>query len=328
MSSSESNFSVNSTSEYDINNAQIASGNLFELALKPDGTVWSWGNNSYGQLGNGNIANEKISQPNQVLGVNGEGKLSNIKQISAGESFAIALTDDGKVLAWGQNTYGQLGNNTNDSSGVPVYVQDENGKDIENIKQISAGSFHGLAVSNDGTVYSWGLNSYGQLGLGNKSSYTTPTLISSISDVSKISAGYNHAVALNKYGEVYVWGSNSNGQLGLDNIKTTDEPIKLNIPGTKIVDISAGKDYTALIDNKGRVYISGNTTNIVGVNYENFAVIKDFVDIVKVACGDELVGINKDGNVVKINNNKISIKFSNVQDLNRILEIMNIDINE
>ena len=228
MSSSESNFSVNSTSEYDINNAQIASGNLFELALKPDGTVWSWGNNSYGQLGNGNIANEKISQPNQVLGVNGEGKLSNIKQISVGESFAIALTDDGKVLAWGQNTYGQLGNNTTDSSGVPVYVQDENGKDIENIKQISAGSFHGLAVSNDGTVYSWGLNSYGQLGLnvGNTTASnadykrvvaqkvkqknvvtsedgTESTEIGELDNIKQVSGGHDFSVALTNDGEVY-----------------------------------------------------------------------------------------------------------------------------
>ena len=235
----------------------------------------------------------------------GEKDNKNAPKTFAGNNYAITLKADGSIWSYGYNSNGELGNSSLESSNIPKEINI-----LKSYKDISVGNQYTLALRSDGTVWSFGDNSYGQLGLGNKSSYTTPTLISSISDVSKISAGYNHAVALNKYGEVYVWGSNSNGQLGLGNIKTTDEPIKLNIPGTKIVDISAGKDYTALIDNKGRVYISGNTTNIVGVNYENFAVIKDFVDIIKVACGDELVGINKDGNVVKINNNNISTIYA------------------
>ena len=332
MSSSESNFSVNSTSEYDINNAQIASGNLFELALKPDGTVWSWGNNSYGQLGNGNIANEKISQPNQVLGVNGEGKLSNIKQISVGESFAIALTDDGKVLAWGQNTYGQLGNNTTDSSGVPVYVQDENGKDIENIKQISAGSFHGLAVSNDGTVYSWGLNSYGQLGLnvGNTTASnadykrvvaqkvkqknvvtsedgTESTEIGELDNIKQVSGGHDFSVALTNDGEVYTWGLGTSGQLGNGGAVTSYIPVKVGITNVTKVD-AGGLQTLALKDDKtvwswginryGNLGINTSSTSTSNAAYKKTTPVQvlNLENIVDIASNYETsFALNSDG---------------------------------
>ena len=81
--------SVNSNSTQIIENAQVASGNTFEVALKTDGTVWTWGNNQYGQQGNGTIENVNRAEPGQVIGVNGEGYLENIKQITTGAHFTV-----------------------------------------------------------------------------------------------------------------------------------------------------------------------------------------------------------------------------------------------
>lgn len=116
---------ISASSVSTLQNAQVASGNNFEIVLKTDGTVWTWGHNNYGQIGNGKIEAVSSSNPTQVLGVNGEGYLENIKQISAGAYSGYALTQDGKVLAWGRNTYGQLGNNSTKDSGTPVYVKNK-----------------------------------------------------------------------------------------------------------------------------------------------------------------------------------------------------------
>lgn len=91
----------------DIENVQTASGNNFVAYLRSDGTVWAWGNNQYGQLGNGTIENKNVPEIAQVLGENGVGHLENIKQITAGAYFMGALTNDGRVLTWGYNGYGQ-----------------------------------------------------------------------------------------------------------------------------------------------------------------------------------------------------------------------------
>lgn len=119
-SSSQNNNVVNS-----LQYSQVASGNNFEVVLKTDGTVWSWGNNKYGSLGNGKIENVSEMIPNKVVGIDGIGNLENIKQITAGGYFAAALTNDGKVVGWGYNAYGQLGNNSTTNMGHPVYMKKE-----------------------------------------------------------------------------------------------------------------------------------------------------------------------------------------------------------
>ena len=173
--STNSHVNSNSLTELTVD-PTISAGNTFGVALKTDGTVWTWGNNTYGQLGNGEIGNVNIEEPTRVLAVDGNEDeeniryLENIKQISAGAYTVSALTSDGKVVSWGRNEYGQLANGLTANSGVPVYVQkqveveDEEGNitkelvDLDNIVSISQGSSHVLALANDGTVWSWGLN--------------------------------------------------------------------------------------------------------------------------------------------------------------------------
>jgi alpha-tubulin suppressor-like RCC1 family protein len=144
----------------------IAGGDSgYSLALKNDGTVWAWGNNDSGQLGNGN--NTASNVPVQVRGPGNSDFLANITAISAGSGHALALKNDATVWAWGLNTFDQLGNGTTANSNVPVQVQGPGGAGfLGGITAISGGGNHSITVSTDGTVWDWGWNDHGQLGNG------------------------------------------------------------------------------------------------------------------------------------------------------------------
>ena len=121
------------------------------IALKNDGTVWTWGHNSYGQLGDGTLTNR--TNPSQVSG------LAAITAIDAGSIHTIALKGDGTVWAWGYNYQGQLGNASLANRTTPVQVS------VTGITAIAAGGYHNLALSASG-LWAWGYNLYGQLGDG------------------------------------------------------------------------------------------------------------------------------------------------------------------
>jgi alpha-tubulin suppressor-like RCC1 family protein len=136
------------------------SGEMNSLALKSDGTVWAWGTNGYGMLGDGSIIDRLL--PVQVKDTAGTGYLSGIVAIAAGDDQSLALKSDGTVWAWGQNTYGQLGDGTTINMLTPVRVVG-----INSVASVSAGNSFSVALKYDGTVWTWGLNDQGQLGTGN-----------------------------------------------------------------------------------------------------------------------------------------------------------------
>ncbi|WP_127496104.1 RCC1 domain-containing protein [Paenibacillus glycanilyticus] len=173
------------------------------FAVKTDGTVWAWGMNNDGQLGTG-IINYYQAVPMKVQG------LSDVVAIAGGGNHTIALKNDGTVWAWGDNGYGQLGNNgITDNTSFPVQVTG-----LDHVKSIAAGRFHSLAVKNDGTVWSWGLNSYGELGDGTNTNRDLPVEVTGLTDITEVSSMVNHNVALKKDGTVWGWGANYEGQLG------------------------------------------------------------------------------------------------------------------
>jgi len=145
----------------------IAGGGTHSLALKNDGTVWAWGYNGYGQLGNGGTYTTS-NVPVQASGLTG-----GITAIMGGHHHSLALKNDGTVWAWGYNYYGQLGNGTNTNSNVPVRVSG-----LAGITKIAGGGLHSLALKNDGTVWAWGYNYYGQLGNGIYSASNVPVRVS------------------------------------------------------------------------------------------------------------------------------------------------------
>ena len=292
----------------ELGNAQVASGNTFSVALKTDGSVWTWGNNQYGQLGNGKIENVSSSEPAHVLGVNGEGYLENIKQISAGTNTVSALTADGKVVSWGLNGSGQIGNNTYTNTGMPVYAQkqvevtDAEGvtsikyEDLDHIVQISQGSDHALALAEDGTVWSWGSNAVGQLGInvtayknyavkvqqlitvsettdeaGNQITKDVEKLLD-LGNIKQVSAGENFSSALTNEGTVLNWGIGNLGQIGNDSTSNVYVPTEV-AELTNVKKVEAGGYQTVALKEDGTVWAWGynNNSNLGCGVYSSFS---------------------------------------------------------
>ena len=209
----------------------LAAGEFHSLALKGDGTVWAWGANDGGQLGDTSLKDRPA--PVQVKGPGGNGVLADIVAIAAGGQTSLALRADGTVWSWGVNDKGQLGNNAAIKySATPVQVKAQLG-DLPGMKAIAAGSAHCLALKADGTVWAWGWNNKGQLGDGLINDRSTAAAVKGgkklgalLKNVKAIAAGGTgtikqpsggHSLALVAQGEVFGWGWNVKGQLGLDN---------------------------------------------------------------------------------------------------------------
>ncbi len=191
---------------------KVAAGGSHSLGLKNDDTVWAWGNNSSGQLGNGTTT--ASSTPVQVTGLTG------VTDISAGDAHSVAVKGDRTVHAWGSNFSGQLGDGTTTDRSSPVQVKGVGGIGVlEGVSKVAAGAYHTLALSSERRVYAWGGNDGGQLGNGTIIDSSNP-VVAGITDVKKISAG-SHSLAITEGSAlepnddpVYAWGPNNRGQLG------------------------------------------------------------------------------------------------------------------
>ena len=274
---------------------QVSAGYWHSLALGSDGYAYSWGYNWYGQLGNNTSGSSEYS-PFPILVRNPNSPTDESMglktiQVSAGNLHSLALDSNGYVYAWGWNSYGQLGDNTNDisedsHSAFPVRVRDpanpsETSMGLKAI-QISAGYDHSMAVGRDGYAYAWGWNVKGQLGNNTISdSYSgnpfpvrvrdpaNPTDTSKGLKASQVSAGYWHSLALGSDGYAYSWGYNWYGQLG-NNTKTDSYvPVPVRDPanptdtskGLKATQISAGYWHSLAVGSDGYVYAWGNNGN-------------------------------------------------------------------
>ncbi|BAS26954.1 RCC1 repeat-containing protein [Limnochorda pilosa] len=205
----------------------IAAGGFHSLALRSDGTVWAWGDNSSGQLGDGTTTNSWV--PVQVKGAGGTGFLTNAAELAGGTSHSLALKSDGTVWAWGSNGAGQLGDGTTTTSGVPVQVKGPGGTGLfTSVAAVASGSFHNLALRNDGSVWAWGSNVYGQLGDGSTANRSTPVQVSGLTDPVAIAGGTRHSLALKSDGTLWAWGSNDSGQLGDGTLIDRPVPSQVN----------------------------------------------------------------------------------------------------
>ena len=208
----------------------VAAGKEHSLAVKSDGTVWAWGGNSFGQLGDGTRINR--SSPVRIHG------LTDIVSVAA-SNHSLALRNDGTLWAWGANNRGQLGDGTRIDRSNPVKVGELTG-----IAAVSAGEAHSLAVKNDGTLFAWGRNSSGSLGDGTSIDKYSPVVVPGLSNVIRAAAGYNHSLACKADGTVWAWGDNSRGQLG--------DGTRLNVKRTPVAvsglsdanDVAAGMYFS------------------------------------------------------------------------------------
>ncbi len=227
----------------------IAAGVDFSLALKSDGTVWAWGYNSSSQLGNGLTTDSPI--PVQVTGLTG------VTAISAGFDHSVALGIDGLVRAWGNNSQGQLGNNTTTASTTFVQVGV-----VSAVLAVSAGNQFTVVARGNGlssTVWTWGDNTYGQLGNGTTADSWTPIqVIGGLSYLTAVAAGSDHALALKNDGTVWAWGNNTNGQLGNGTTSVSYTPVQTTTPPLAVQGIIAGYQDSFAATTIGTIWAWGD----------------------------------------------------------------------
>jgi alpha-tubulin suppressor-like RCC1 family protein len=236
----------------------VSAGNEHTLALTDTGEVWAWGRNSDGQLGDG--TNNDSILPVRVQGPTG------VTLIAAGGLHSLAYrASDTTLWAWGSNSVGQIAQASDvAASAAPVQVPISGP-----LQALRAGGAQSLALAVDGSVYAWGGNSRGQLGVGDFQDRRSPTLVPLPRAAMAIGAGGAHSLAaLAPDGQVYAWGWNVFGQLGRGNqgTPTTGEPIPapvLNVPNA--VEVSGGDLHCLARTADGHVWAWGyNTEGQVG----------------------------------------------------------------
>lgn len=255
----------------------VSASQNHSLALDRTGHVWAWGSNLSSQLGNG--GNIDLRSPVQVQGID------NVKDIAAGYRFSTALKKDGTVWAWGgkcatdtdpklaelvkefkEDLEEEEGYFDPESSADPnvisrlndcvgesiVNIENRSPKQIEGVTDVtalSAGFGHMLALKNDGTVWGWGCNKYGQTGIGfkgNQAANRTPVKVKGLPHIRTVSAGFRHSMALDDNGNIWTWGQNHHGQLG--DGTTNDNPKPTKITGLpKVEQINAAHETSFVV---------------------------------------------------------------------------------
>lgn len=228
---------------------RVSAGASFSMAVKENNTLWAWGQNDAGQLGDGTTVRK--DEPVQIMNA--------VVSVSAGHSHAMAIKTDGTLWAWGDNSAGQLGIGT---SGGRAALFDENYDKsfpvqiMSNVAAVSAGYWHTMAIKTDGTLWAWGLNGAGQFGNGTTDSSSVPVQV--MSGVAAVSTGEHYSMVIKTDGTLWAFGQNNFGQLG--NGSTTDNSVPNSVPikiMSNVKEVSASKSHTMALKTDGTLWAWG-----------------------------------------------------------------------
>lgn len=271
----------------------MLSNNLHSMAIAEDGSLWGWGDNHYGAVGNGTNFNEPNLNTSTLfymprflfadvdLSLHAEPLPINIKDgvvyVSAGSSHTMAITKDGKLWGWGNNWNSQVSGGSETESIIPIYLY-INGRTVyggtresepvistpvhikDNVAHVAAGRTHTMAVTDDGRLWGWGNNWAGVLGDGTDENRYSPVYIKS--NVVFVSTSSSHTMAITKDGSLWGWGSNFSGELGDGTTTRQYSPIHIM---DNVVYVSAGPGYTMAITEDRRLWGWGhNWTGVLG----------------------------------------------------------------
>ena len=219
----------------------------YQAAIKTDGTLWTWGANLLGALGDNTTTSK--SSPVQTVSAG-----TNWKQISTGTGFMLAVKTDGTLWAWGNNTIGQLGDNSIIHRSSPVQTVAGG----TNWKYVSAGDNVSAAIKTDGTLWLWGMNSQGELGDNTTTSKSSPVqTVSAGTNWKQVAVGTPIVAAIKTDGTLWTWGNNTYGQLGDNTTTSRSSPVQTVAAGTNWKQVSTGLFATAAIKNDGSLWTWG-----------------------------------------------------------------------
>ena len=274
----------------------VASGSnaTVSYALKKDGSVWGWGDNSNHGVSpySGHVV--AVPQPVDATGIQPVGS-TRVVAIKAGAYHTLALKNDNSLWAWGSNGYGQLGVDTTFGTDTPQSV-------LSDVKSVAAGYGHSLALTQGGMVYAWGWNNNGQVGSGTGGWGVLPTAISGFPaghSVVAVAAGTYHSLAVLDNGAVYAWGAGWAGQLGNGGTSDSAVPVLVSTPSGmgSVVAIDAAQAHSIALDNTGHVWSWGarlgdGTANSSAVPVE----VLGLSNVVAIAAGSaESFALKSDG---------------------------------
>ena len=231
---------------------QVSAGTNQTAAIKTDGTLWTWGRNSFGALGIHNTTDRSTPVTTFTGG-------TNWKQVSVGYSVTAAIKTDGTLWTWGSGNAGKLGNNDDQERRTPVTTFAGG----TNWKQVNAGTYHTVAIKTDGTLWVWGYNG-GRLGTNGGNDRLTPvTTFAGGTNWKQVSGGGSHTAAIKTDGTLWVWGTNGYGagQLGTNDTTTRNTPVTTFAGGTNWKQVSAGYNVTAAIKTDGTLWTWGSGSN-------------------------------------------------------------------
>lgn len=242
--------------------ADVSAGYGHVLALARDGTVFAWGDGSFGRLGIGDlpfvqIGTNKPREMREVLYPIRIPGLAGVTAVSAGREHSLALMGDGTVRAWGRNHRGQLGDGTTEDCISPVVVQG-----MRNAVAIGAGSSFSAALLADGTIMTWGDNTLGELGRKAPEASPVAAAVPGVSNVREIAVGGSHLLALTGAGTVVSWGADQVGATGRNRVRSAVPTVIPNLAGVQAVYAKFRRSFAVL--GNGSVRIWGTPVPLFG----------------------------------------------------------------